>query len=122
MTDSAYEVSWSGHACSFKKIHIEDGQYINADFAVLIPVDRFNRDDWSKYGAFLVGKDLAAGEYLSLIHILLREFARVDLRTVAAPCTHINSIFMVLARGTRVSAVSSEIRICGTSVRKIFDA
>lgn len=63
VTDSADEVSWSGHACIFKKIHIEDGQYINVDFAVLIPVDRFNRDDWSKYGAFLVGKDLAAGEY-----------------------------------------------------------
>ena len=52
-----------GRALSVEAVSYTHLQYINADFAVLIPVDRFNRDDWSKYGAFLVGKDLAAGEY-----------------------------------------------------------
>lgn len=46
-----------------KKIHAEKGQYIKLCNAILVPEDKLNLNDLSKYGIFIVGKDLQAGDY-----------------------------------------------------------
>ena len=46
-----------------RKFHVDSGQYIKLDEALLIPESEFNPTDWKKYGAYHVGEDLPAGEY-----------------------------------------------------------
>ena len=54
------------------------------------------------------------------VPMLFRLQARVLSSTVAALCTQIRSIFMWLAIGTSLSAVSSLMRIWGSSRKKIL--
>ena len=46
-----------------KKAHIEEGQFAQAEYAMVIPADEIDTDDLTQYGIFEVGKDLPAGVY-----------------------------------------------------------
>ncbi|MBQ4266382.1 MAG: hypothetical protein IJB85_12805 [Clostridia bacterium] len=46
-----------------RKIYVEKGQYIMLLDAVLVEAEQLNSGELEKYGIFLVGKDLPAGEY-----------------------------------------------------------
>ena len=66
----AYGVSDSPNDFSFsyygliQKVNIKEGQYINLGFgAVMVLADEVDTGNWQKYGVFLVGQDLPAGEY-----------------------------------------------------------
>ena len=46
------------------KLSPKTGQYVNIPHgAILVPVSSIDENNWNKYGVFLVGKDLPAGEY-----------------------------------------------------------
>ena len=46
-----------------RAVHANKGQYVKLDGALLIHKEDFNPTDWSKYGVFVVGKDITAGDY-----------------------------------------------------------
>ena len=46
-----------------RKIHAEKGQYIMLLDAVLVKEEDVDTNNWQKYGVYLVGKDIPAGEY-----------------------------------------------------------
>lgn len=54
--------SWSSHRM-MRKIHAEGGQYVKLSGAILVSADEVDTSNWEKYGVFLVGKDLPAGDY-----------------------------------------------------------
>lgn len=61
--DSPDEFSWSYHRL-LRKIAVKDGQYVNiAHGEIMVKSEDVDTDNWSKYGVFLVGKDVPAGEY-----------------------------------------------------------
>lgn len=62
VTDNPNTSSWSNHRI-IKSVHIDNGQYIKLDNALLIPQSAFDSSDWRKYGAFKVGEDLPPGDY-----------------------------------------------------------
>ncbi len=66
--EAAYDISdspdqFKNNRRIIRTIHADEGQYIKLANALLIPKKNFNPTDWKKYGAFVVGKDLPAGEY-----------------------------------------------------------
>lgn len=61
--DSPNDFSWS-HERLLRKIAIQSGQYVNVGHgAIMVPANEVDTEAWSKYGVFLVGKDLPAGDY-----------------------------------------------------------
>lgn len=47
-----------------RKISITEGQYIMIDYGgLLVSADEVDENNWKKYGVFLVGTDLPAGDY-----------------------------------------------------------
>lgn len=46
-----------------RKIHVEKGQYVMLTDAILVKAEDVDTSNWGKYGVFIVGKDLPAGEY-----------------------------------------------------------
>ena len=46
-----------------RKFHAENGQYIKLGYAILIPENMVDVNNWGKYGVFAVGMDLKPGEY-----------------------------------------------------------
>jgi len=67
--NALYDVSNNPNEFSYsfervmRKIHVEKGQYIMLTDAILVKADDVDTSNWSKYGVFIVGKDLPAGEY-----------------------------------------------------------
>lgn len=54
--------SWSSHRM-MRKVYVEEGQYVELSGAILVSADEVDTSNWAKYGVFLVGKDLPAGDY-----------------------------------------------------------
>lgn len=56
-----------------KKISVMEGQYVNVGHgAIMVPASDVDTSNWIKYGVFLVGHDIPAGDYK--IEILGREY------------------------------------------------
>jgi len=63
VADTPDDFSWTYYRL-LRKIHITEGEYVNvAHGAIMVPADEIDVNDWTKYGVFLVGKDISAGEY-----------------------------------------------------------
>ncbi len=61
--DSPNDFSWSNYRM-LRKITVKEGQYVNVGHgAIMVSADEVDTGNWSKYGVFLVGKDILAGEY-----------------------------------------------------------
>lgn len=63
VADTPDDFSWTYYRL-LRKIHVTDGEYVNvAHGAIMVPADEIDVNNWTKYGVFLVGKDISAGEY-----------------------------------------------------------
>lgn len=63
ISSSPNDVVWTERRL-LKKVTVETGQYVNlVKGAMMVPEDEVDTSNWSKYGVFLVGKDLRAGDY-----------------------------------------------------------
>ena len=62
VSDTPDGFSWSSHRM-MRKVHVEEGQYVELNGAILVSADEVDTSNWAKYGVFLVGKDLPAGDY-----------------------------------------------------------
>lgn len=62
VVDAPNDFSYS-YERMIRKIHVEKGQYIMLLDAVLVEDENVDTNNWQKYGVYLVGKDIPAGEY-----------------------------------------------------------
>lgn len=63
ISSSPNDVVWTERRL-LKKVTVETGQYVNlVKGAMMVPKGEVDTSNWSKYGVFLVGKDLRAGDY-----------------------------------------------------------
>lgn len=63
VSDSPNDFTWS-EVRLIRKVVVQDGQYVNVDQdGIMVPADEVDTSDWNKYGVFLVGRDLPAGDY-----------------------------------------------------------
>lgn len=63
VSSSPNDWSWSDYRC-FRKITAKEGDYVNVEHgAIMVPADEVDTDNWQKYGIYLVGRDILAGEY-----------------------------------------------------------
>ena len=63
ISDSPNGFSWTYHRI-FRKVSVSKGQYVNIPSgALFISCNEFDSTDLSKYGIFIVGKDLPEGDY-----------------------------------------------------------
>lgn len=62
VSDTPDGFSWSSHRM-MRKAHVKEGQYVELHDAILVNADEVDTSNWAKYGVFLVGKDLPAGDW-----------------------------------------------------------
>lgn len=63
VSDSPDDFTWSYYRL-LRKVSVDEGQYVNvSDDGIMVHADEVDMENWSKYGVFLVGKDIAEGEY-----------------------------------------------------------
>lgn len=63
VADSPNSFNWSYYRV-FRKISVKEGQYVKlSKVAILVPENEIDTSDLTKYGIFLVGKDLPEGDY-----------------------------------------------------------
>lgn len=63
VSDSPNEFSWSNQRV-FRKVSVKKGQYVQIPSgALLVSYDEFDLENLTKYGIFIVGKDLPEGDY-----------------------------------------------------------
>lgn len=60
--NSPNDFSWSRQRV-MRRVSVNDGQYVKLSDSILVRADEVDTSDWAKYGVFLVGKDLPAGDY-----------------------------------------------------------
>ena len=61
--DSPNDFTWFNHRL-LRKVNVEKGEYVNvASGGIMVPANEVDTKNWTKYGAFLVGKDVLAGDY-----------------------------------------------------------
>lgn len=61
--DNPNDFSWSYYRV-MRKVSVNEGQYVYlSSGAILVSSSEVNRNDWKKYGVFLVGTDLPEGDY-----------------------------------------------------------
>ena len=61
--DSPNNFKWTHHRL-LRKIDVEKGEYVKVDHGgIMVPANEVDTKNWTKYGAFLVGKDVLAGDY-----------------------------------------------------------
>lgn len=63
VSDSPNDFTWS-KVRLIRKVVVQEGQYVKVDHdAIMVLSDEVDTSDWNKYGVFLVGRDLPAGDY-----------------------------------------------------------
>ena len=61
--DTPNDFTWSSHRL-LRKITVQEGEYVNvAHGGIMVHADEVDINNWPKYGVYLVGKDILAGEY-----------------------------------------------------------
>jgi len=69
VANSPDDFSWSYYRL-LRKVNVQTGEYIRVCHdAIMVPADEVDTDNWAKYGVFLVGRDILAGDYkMETIH------------------------------------------------------
>lgn len=63
VVDSPNDFSWTYNRI-LRKVSVKNGQYVKVSHGgIMVPADEVDTNNWSKYGVFLVGKDIPAGDY-----------------------------------------------------------
>lgn len=63
VSNSPNNWSWSDYRC-LRKISAKEGDYVNVEHgAIMVSAAEVDTNNWGKYGVYLVGRDILAGEY-----------------------------------------------------------
>lgn len=63
VSSSPNDWSWSNYRC-LRKISAKEGDYVNVEHgAIMVSATEVDTNNWRKYGVYLVGRDILAGEY-----------------------------------------------------------
>lgn len=87
-----------------RKIQVKEGQYVKLGDALLIPEKNIDENNLKKYGIFLVGKDLPAGDYK--IETLEKSYHNDDYNI---SITGINGAYQICTQSPDGALVSSTL-------------